>query len=53
MQKNKIMKKQFIETVIVKFENGKNVPSLQVLQRLANGLGKRLIVDFIEPEEDD
>ena len=34
------------------FENGHNVPSLQILQRLADGLGKRLIVDFVEPEEE-
>lgn len=37
---------------ISKFENGRNVPSLQILQRLADGLGKRLIVDFVEPEEE-
>ena len=37
---------------ISKFENGHNVPSLQILQRLADGLGKRLIIDFVEPEEE-
>ncbi len=37
---------------ISKFENGHNVPSLQILQRLADGLGKMLIIDFVEPEEE-
>ncbi len=37
---------------ISKFENGHNVPSLQILQRLADGLGKRLIIDLVEPEEE-
>jgi DNA-binding XRE family transcriptional regulator len=36
---------------ISKIENGSYTPSLAVLQRLANGFGKRLIVAFGDLEE--
>ena len=36
---------------ISKIENGHAIPTLPVLKRLADGLGKRLVVDFIEEEE--
>ena len=52
-QKELSEKTNIPQASISKFENGKNVPSLQVLQRLASGLGKRVVVDFVEPEEDD
>ena len=52
-QKELSEKTNIPQASISKFENGHNVPSLQILQRLADGLGKRLIVDFIEPEEED
>ena len=37
---------------ISKIENGYSIPSLPVLKRLADGLGKRLIVDFVEEGEE-
>ena len=52
-QKELSEKTNIPQASISKFENGHNVPSLQILQRLADGLGKRLIVDFVEPEEED
>lgn len=51
-QKELSEKTKIPQASISKFENGYNVPSIQILQRLANGLGKRLIIDFVEPEED-
>ena len=51
-QKELSEKTNIPQASISKFENGRNVPSLQILQRLADGLGKRLIVDFVEPEEE-
>lgn len=51
-QKELSEKTNIPQASISKFENGHNVPSLQILQRLANGLGKRLIIDFVEPEEE-
>ena len=51
-QKELSEKTNIPQASISKFENGHNVPSLQILQRLVDGLGKRLIVDFIEPEEE-
>lgn len=51
-QKELSEKTNIPQASISKFENGHNVPSLQILQRLAEGLGKRLIVDFVEPEEE-
>ena len=51
-QKELSKKTSIPQASISKFENGHNVPSLQILQRLAEGLGKRLIIDFVEPEEE-
>lgn len=51
-QKELSEKTNIPQASISKFENGHNVPSLQILQRLANGLGKRLVIDFVEPEEE-
>ncbi len=51
-QKELSEKTNIPQASISKFENGHNVPSLQILQRLADGLGKRLIIDFVEPEEE-
>lgn len=51
-QKELSKKTNIPQASISKFENGHNVPSLQILQRLADGLEKRLIVDFVEPEEE-
>lgn len=50
-QKELSEKTKIPQASISKFENGRNVPSLQILQRLADGLGKRLIIEFIEPVE--
>lgn len=36
---------------ISKIENGKYLPSLLILKRLCDGLGKKLVVDFIDFEE--
>ena len=33
---------------ISKIENGKYLPSLPILKRLADGLNRRLIIDFID-----
>lgn len=35
---------------ISKIENGHYLPSLQILKRLADGLGRRLVVDFVDVE---
>ncbi len=37
---------------ISKIENGNYRPSLVILKRIADGLGKRLIIDFEDREED-
>lgn len=36
---------------ISKIENGKYLPSLAVLKRLCDGLGKKLVLDFVDFEE--
>lgn len=36
---------------ISKIENGRSIPSLPVLKRLADGLGRRLVIEFIREEE--
>lgn len=36
---------------ISRMENGKGNPSLTTMDRLAEGLGKRLTVEFVEAEE--
>ena len=51
-QKELSEKTNIPQASISKFENGHNVPSLQILQRLAEGLGKRLVIDLTEPEEE-
>lgn len=35
---------------ISKFENGHHIPSIDILKRIADALGKRLIVDFIDTD---
>ena len=37
---------------ISKIENGHYLPSLAILKKLADGLGRRLIVDFIDFESE-
>ena len=36
---------------ISKIENGKYLPSLLIFKRLCDGLGKKLVVDFVDFEE--
>ena len=36
---------------ISKIENGSYRPSISILKRIADGLGKRLIIEFIDREE--
>ena len=50
-QKELAQKTGITQANISKIENGHTVPSLPVLKRLADGLGKRLVVEFIEEEE--
>lgn len=38
---------------ISKFETGGSHPSLQTLKKIADGLNKRLLVLFVDDEEDD
>lgn len=35
---------------ISKIENGNYIPSLQILKRLADGLSRRLVIDFVDIE---
>ena len=35
---------------ISKIENGNYIPSLQILKRLAGGLSRRLVIDFVDIE---
>ena len=35
---------------ISKIENGHYLPSIEILKRIADGLGKRLVVDFVDIE---
>lgn len=37
---------------ISKIENGHYLPSLMILKRLADGLGRRLVIDFIDLESE-
>ncbi len=37
---------------ISKIENGHYLPSLTILKRLADGLGRRLVIDFVDLESD-
>lgn len=37
---------------ISKIETGHSVPSLPVLKRLADGMGRRLVIDFVMDEEE-
>ena len=37
---------------ISKIENGHYLPSLAILKRLADGLGRRLVVDFVDLESE-
>lgn len=37
---------------ISKIENGHYLPSLTILKRLADALGKRLVVDFVDYKEE-
>ncbi len=36
---------------ISKIENGSYKPSIPVLKRIADGLGKRLVIEFVDREE--
>ncbi len=36
---------------ISKIENGKYRPSIPILKKIADGLGKRLIIEFVDREE--
>ncbi len=36
---------------ISKIENGSYKPSIQILKRIADGLGKRLVIEFADREE--
>lgn len=51
-QKELSQKTGISQANISKIENGRSVPSLPVLKRLADGMGKRLVVDFVEEEEE-
>lgn len=37
---------------ISKIENGHYLPSLAILKRLADGLGRRLVIDFVDMESE-
>lgn len=37
---------------ISKIENGRYLPSLAILKRLADGLGRRLVIDFVDLESE-
>ena len=37
---------------ISKIENGHYLPSLAILKRLADGLGRRLVIDFVDLESE-
>lgn len=50
-QKTLSQKTGIPQSNISKFETGYNVPSIQILKRIADGLGKRLIIDFVEAED--
>lgn len=51
-QKELSQKTGISQANISKIENGHSIPSLPVLKRLADGLGKRLVVEFVEGEEE-
>lgn len=37
---------------ISKIENGKYMPSIKVIKRIADALGKRIVIDLIDREEE-
>ncbi len=51
-QKELAEKSGISQSNISKIENGHNIPSIPVLKRIADGLGKRLSVTFVDVEED-
>ena len=50
-QKHLSQKTGIPQANISKIENGKYLPSLSVLKRLCDGLGKKLVVDFVDFED--
>lgn len=50
-QKQLSLKTGIPQANISKIENGKYLPSLLILKRLCDGLGKKLVVDFVDFEE--
>ena len=51
-QKELSQKTGITQANISKIENGRYIPSIPVLKRIADGLNKRLSVDFVEVEEE-
>lgn len=50
-QKQLAQKSGISQANISKIENGNYHPSVAILKRIADGLGKRLVIDFIDFEE--
>ena len=50
-QKQLAEKSAISQANISRIENGSYCPSIQTLKRIADGLGKRLIIDFVDREE--
>ena len=49
-QKQLSEKTKIPQANISKIENGHYLPSIEILKRIADGLGKRLVVDFVDIE---
>lgn len=49
-QKQLSEKTKIPQANISKIENGHYIPSIEILKRLADGLGKRLVIDFVNIE---
>lgn len=50
-QKQLAEKSGVTQANISKIENGTYLPSIKILNKIAQGLGKKLVVDFINREE--
>ena len=50
-QKQLAQKSGVSQANISKIENGNYRPSIAVLKKIADGLGKRLVIDFVNQEE--
>ena len=50
-QKQLAQKSGISQANISKIENGTHKPSLSILKRIAAGLGKRLVIEFVDLEE--